>query len=106
MEGLSPFKLEVNAAKKHHAAETSDQNGPTFGTGDLLINLNKHDTQKESQSKLGSSYSLPTHSSGSKEWQQTLLAGSQFFTLDDVEVFYLYSKLKRSYLVRNEFRLE
>lgn len=84
--------MALKPDRKTYAAETSEENGPTFGTGDLSINLNQSDIQNESQSLLGSSYFLPIQINGSKEWQQTLLAGKEFFMPDDVEVFYLYSK--------------
>ena len=58
--------------------------GPTFGTGDIHIVTNAY-SNNYSVSYFGRSYSVPSGVQNS----YTILAGTQFFTPDEVEVFYL-----------------
>lgn len=62
--------------------------GPVFGHGnDICIhdNSNEHNTNF---SHLGSSYVLPEHSFGWFE-VKSLLAGSSYFTVEEIEVFHV-----------------
>ena len=82
-EGLAPFKSLVTGQK--NAIYRSPSYGPIFGGGfDIVISENAN-IDKGSYSNFGHSYSLP---SGIKD-RNTVLAGTNRFTPDEVEVFYL-----------------
>ena len=71
--------MQINAIYR------SSSYGPTFGGGfDIAIRDNAN-SNTNSYTHFGNSYSLP---SGIKD-QKTILAGTYKFTPDEVEVFYL-----------------
>ena len=81
-EGLGPFKSMVTKASR--AIERYKLHGPTFGEGhDICINDNAN-SNTNSYANFGHSYSVP---SGVQD-RKTILAGSNKFTPDEVEVFY------------------
>jgi len=61
--------------------------GPTFGLGDIYIVdiVDNANSYTRSNTNFGRSYSVP--SGVQDRW--TILAGTYFFTPDEVEVFYL-----------------
>ena len=59
--------------------------GPAFGAGHDFVIKDHANTKHNSRSYFGSSYPLPR---GAKD-RRTILAGSNWFTPDEVEVFYL-----------------
>ena len=59
--------------------------GPTFGGGWDIHIANNASSNKDSYTDFGTTYYLP---SGVKAWR-TNLAGSFYFSPDEVEVFYL-----------------
>lgn len=82
-EGLVPFKSLVTW--QVFAIYRSSIFGPTFGAGfDIAIRDNAN-SNTNSYTNFGHSYSLP---SGIKD-RKTILAGTFKFTPDEVEVFYL-----------------
>ena len=84
-EGLSPFKSAVQNSP--YAIYRKSGNGPTFGTGpDIKVANNAH-SNMESRTNFGHGYSVPTKRSKTQAY--TILAGSEHFSPDEVEVFYL-----------------
>ena len=81
-EGLAPFKSLVNRPSR--AIYRSPYYGPTFGRGDICIANNANSTNL-SFTDFEYSYQLP---SGVHN-KRTILAGTYFFSPDEVEVFYL-----------------
>ena len=68
-----------------HAIERTTSHGVTFGGGhDICINDNAN-SNTNSYTNFGHSYSVP---SGVQD-RKTILAGTYKFTPDEVEVFYL-----------------
>ena len=85
-EGLGPFKSMVtNHALITHAIFRGSRYGPVFGGGnDIFIDANAN-SNRNSITNFGHSYSVP---SGVQD-KKTILAGTYSFTPDEVEVFYL-----------------
>ena len=82
-DGLGPFKSMVT--KSHYAIYGHSSYGPIFGGGydiyiDKIANSNTN-----SYTNFGHSYSVPSGVQDSSK----ILAGSYRFTPDEVEVFYL-----------------
>ena len=63
----------------------SSSYGPTFGGGHDIKIVNNANSNTNSYTNFGSSYSVP---SGAQD-KKTILAGTFKFTPDEVEVFYL-----------------
>ena len=78
-EGLKPFQSMVKEPSK--AIYNYRFWGPTFGKYDLLINR----VNGRSSTNLGECYSVPSEVRDN----ETVLAGTQEFEPDEVEVFYL-----------------
>ena len=82
-EGLSPFKSAVQNSP--YAIYRKSGNGPTFGTGpDIKVANNAH-SDMESRTNFGHGYSVPNE----VKHKHAVLAGSEHFSPDEVEVFYL-----------------
>ena len=81
-EGLGPFKSMVRSPS--YAIKKRSSYGPTFGEHDIYIATNAN-SNTNSNTNFGNSYSVP---SGVQD-QYTILAGTRYFTPDEVEVFYL-----------------
>ena len=82
-EGLAPFKSLVTEPSK--AIYRKSAYGPTFGKGNDIKIANNAGSNTHSHTHFGDSYSVP---SGVQD-PHTILAGTQTFTPDDWEVFYL-----------------
>ena len=82
-EGLLPFKSMV--IKPQYAIDRDYNYGPTFGYGLDLYIANNANSNSDSHTTFGHSYSVP---SGVRD-KNTILAGTFAFTPDEVEVFYL-----------------
>ena len=82
-ETLAPFVSKVMTEKKRRAIHRSSYYGPMFG-GDLVIYLDAVN-KKDSEARLGSRYSVPP----GVQYRLTVLAGTEVFSPDEVEVFYL-----------------
>ena len=83
-EGLAPFKSMVKQAGSSYAIYCWPSDGPTFGWGDLFIADNASQNT-HSYTYFGRSYSLPNGVTD----RFTILAGTHYFSPDEVEVFYL-----------------
>ena len=83
-EGLAPFKSMVKHAGSSNAIYCGPSAGPIFGWGDIFI-ANNANQDTYSFTYFGSSYSLPNGVTD----HLTILAGTCYFSPDEVEVFYL-----------------
>ena len=81
-EGLSPFKSMVK--NEAYAMLKQPDSGPVFGDDIVLVD-NKNNLK--SYSRFGSYYSVPN----GVQNRLTILAGTQHFSPDELEVFYLGS---------------
>ena len=82
-EGLAPFKSLVT--RPGSAIYRSSSYGPIFGGGHDIFIKDNANSNTNSFTNFGHSYSIP---SGIKD-RKTILAGTYYFTPDEVEVFYL-----------------
>ena len=82
-ETLAPFVSNVKTGKERRAIYRHSYYGPKF-SDDLVIYLDAI-KKKDSKARLGSRYSVPP---GVHD-PLTVLAGTQYFSPDEVEVFYL-----------------
>ena len=82
-EGLAPFKSMVNSPS--NAIYRSPSYGLTFGGGHDISIKNNANSNTNSYTSFGNSYSVP---SGVQD-RRTILAGTYSFSPDEVEVFYL-----------------
>ena len=84
-EGLAPFKSMV--IRPSLAIERWPGGGPTFGRGHDIFTADNANTNTKSYTDFGewNSYAVPN---GVRN-KYTVLAGSEHFTPDDWEVFYL-----------------
>ena len=82
-EGLGPFKSMVNNPSR--AIYKSSYYGPIFGAGHDIFIADNINGISHSRSTFGVSYSVPS----GVENSHTILAGTQIFAPDEVEVFYL-----------------
>ena len=71
-------------ADPSHAIDKHAYHGLIFGNSDIRIAHNAN-SNTDSASLFGLAYSVPSEVQNSS----TILAGTQFFTPDEVEVFYL-----------------
>ncbi len=78
-----PFKMKVKPDEHGGAIWCASSFGPSFA-GDICIVSNSNTTI--SYSNLGFSYKHPQYAWGTNEAQK-FLAGSQFFQLDEIEVY-------------------
>ena len=84
-EGLAPFVSKVKPGKAGKAIEKSSYYGPNFGR-DLIIHV-EASRKMESEASLGYFYSVPA---SVKDKGSTILTGKHdYFSPDEVEVFYL-----------------
>ncbi|CAH3191540.1 unnamed protein product, partial [Porites evermanni] len=82
-EGLAPFKSMV--AQPDSAIASWSNYGPTFGGGHDIHIADNANQNTGSYTDFGISYSLPKGVTD----RYTVLAGTRFFSPDEVEVFYL-----------------
>ena len=80
---LAPFVSKVKSNKIDKAIERDSYYGPKFGA-DLIIYLDALD-KENSEAPLGSRYSVPP----GVHYPRKVLAGTEYFSPDEVEVFYL-----------------
>ena len=83
-EGLAPFKSMVKHDSSSTAIYCGSTYGPTFGGHDIYIPDNANQNAN-SYASLDISYSIPNGVTDSS----TILAGTSYFSPDEVEVFYL-----------------
>ncbi|XP_078383820.1 uncharacterized protein LOC144666279 [Oculina patagonica] len=82
-EGLGPFKSMVTTPR--YAIYRNSGYGPTFGGGHDIYIADNANSNTKSYTAFGSYYSVPSGVQSSS----TILAGTKYFTPDEVEVFYL-----------------
>ncbi|KAL9962016.1 hypothetical protein ACROYT_G031070 [Oculina patagonica] len=82
-EGLGPFKSMVT--RPQYALYRYSSYGPTFGGGHDIHIADNANSNTNSRTAFGNYYSLPS----GVQSRYTILAGTKFFTPDEVEVFYL-----------------
>ena len=84
-EGLAPFKSIVIDSQR--AIYRGSGYGPTFGTGHQIYIANNANSNSNSYTDFGqyNCYSVPS----GVQSKYTILAGTNYFTPDEVEVFYL-----------------
>ena len=84
-EGLAPFVSKVKKEETRYAIYRWSYYGPRFGL-DVYITHNA-DSNDNSRARLGIDYSVPP----AVQDRYTVLAGTQYFSPDEVEVLYLDS---------------
>ena len=82
-EGLAPFVSKVNKEDTGRAIYRGSYYGPRFGV-DVFIRDNAR-IDRNSRARLGIYYSVPP----AVQDRYTVLAGTERFSRDEVEVFYL-----------------
>lgn len=89
-----PMKLSINQNFKNKAIYCSDKVCPTFGSGFDLCIANNSNTSKQSYTKLGNTYSIPSsfcdlygHNPNNSNIN-SLFAGTQYFQTVEIEVFH------------------
>ena len=89
-DNLPPFKSELER-NRQYAMYAMENTGATFGAGwDLHISDNAN-SNSGSATRFGGSYKLPNGYYYSTEKTNNLLAGSFYFTPDEVEVLFFSS---------------
>ena len=92
-DNLPPFKLPLKDTNSKAAMFRSTHSGPKFGIGpDLTIadtTLGQANAKSLNVANPGYSYQAPSGYTKGKNETQSLLAGSLFFTPEEVEVLYL-----------------
>ena len=84
-EGLAPFKSMVQGSKSSNAIYRGSSYGPTFGREYDVYIADNANQNANSYTNFGASYSLPNGVTNSS----TILAGTRYFSPNEVEVFYL-----------------
>ena len=82
-EDLEPFKSMVTSSV--YAIYRGSGHGPTFGAGYDIYIADNANSNTDSYTNFGHSYSVPSR----VQDPHTILAGTNKFTPDEVEVFYL-----------------
>ena len=87
--GWAPVKLpQTGMYSSYRTSINCDSGyGPIFGADDIYI-YNYASTNSNSQGYLGAIYSPPSGYSYGSTFANTFLAGSYYFTPDEVETFY------------------
>ena len=82
-EGLAPFVSKLKEKYSRYAIHRGSYYGPRFGS-DVFIRDNV-ESNSNSRARLGDLYSVPP----AVKNEYTVLAGTEYFSPDEVEVFYL-----------------
>jgi hypothetical protein len=80
-----PVKIKIDPDEHEYAIYCNSEYGPTFGEDDIHIADNSNTTMN-SYSDLGWTYKHPQYEEGTIE-AQTFLAGTDWFQLDEIEVY-------------------
>ena len=89
--GWAPVKLPqtgIGSSNRAHSIYCYSSFGPTFGYGFDIYIQNYASSNSASYSDLGYTYSPPSGYSYTSTFARTFLAGSYYFTPDEVETFY------------------
>ena len=85
--GWAPVKLP-QIGRNAKAILFKSSYGPTFGGGRDIHISNSASSNSNSYSNLGYTYSPPSGHSYGSTFAQTFLAGTFYFTPDEIETFY------------------
>lgn len=85
--------MDLKTNKSDKAAKQILRSGPIFGEGDITIGVYAS-TSAASWTDLDRSYEFPSGLSLSSDEQDRLLAGSERFIVDEMEVFYYRGKTR------------
>ena len=83
-----PCKMKINSSQHQQAIYCYSGYGPSFGNDDICIKSNSN-TNTDSYSNLGGTYTHPKYAYGTNE-AQSFLAGSYRFQLSEIEVFQIF----------------
>ena len=89
--GWAPVKLPQTgrySSSRAHSVLFGSSYGPSFGAGHDIFISNSASSNSNSLSNLGFTYSPPSGYRYSSTFAQTFLAGTHYFTPDEVETFY------------------
>ena len=89
--GWAPVQLPQtgrHSSKRVYSVRFRSSYGPTFGGGHDIYISNSASSNSNSGSNLGHTYSPPSGHSYGSTFAQTFLAGTYYFTPDEVETFY------------------
>ena len=89
--GWAPVKLPqtgIGSSSRAHSIYCGSRSGPAFGAGHDIYIHNDASSNSNSYSNLGFTYSPPSGYSYGSTFAQTFLAGTNYFTPDEVETFY------------------
>ena len=89
--GWAPVKLPQTgrySSNRAYSVRFRSSYGPTFGGGFDIYISNSASSNSNSYSNLGHTYSPPSGHSYGSTFAQTFLAGTYYFTPDEVETFY------------------
>ena len=76
----------IEEADARGSVFSSSKHGPTFGGGHDLYICDRSNIERYSNSNLGNTYTHPEYQKDT-ERTNSILAGSEFFQVDDIEVF-------------------
>ena len=89
--GWAPVKLPQTGKHSYYRTDSiqwTSAYGPTFGGANDIRISNYASSHRNSEGDLGFTYSPPSGYSYGSTFAKTFLAGSQFFTPNEVETFY------------------
>ena len=89
--GWAPVKLPqtgTHSSNRAYSVRFRSSFGPTFGGGYDIKISNSASSNSNSYSDLGHTYSPPSGYSHGSTFARTFLAGTLYFTPDEVETFY------------------
>ena len=88
--GWAPVKLPQTGKYSYYSNSIYDCSsyGPIFGGGHDIYIVNYASSSSSSYTNLGSTYSAPSGYSLGSTFSNTFLAGTYYFTPDEVETFY------------------
>ena len=86
--GWAPVKLPQTGKDRVHSIDFHSSQGPVFGGGSDISISDYASSNSNSYSNLGYTYSPPSGYGYGSTFTQTFLAGSYWFTPDEVETFY------------------
>lgn len=90
--------MDLESDKSDHAATQSSTFGPIFGENDINVHSLPAGSA-ESFTSLNNSYKFPSSLGLSIEERDSLLAGSKYFIVDDLEAFY-YAGMAKNFILR------
>ena len=96
--GLGPVKLLQTgkySSSRAHSINSASSYGPTFGGGHDIFISNDASSNTNSDSNLGYTYDSPRGYSYGTTSARTFLAGSKYFTPDEIETFYETTQISR-----------